>query len=140
MTTGKGGIIGVIIGVWILSKVEKAVRKRIPDVLDLIVTPCVSIWVVGTIYVFILMHVTGFVFYVLVKIVGVLIYSPNSVVSVISGYVLSAVFLPMILLGLYHGLIPIYAIQLQSLGGVMLPMGKPFITTFGIKEEYVANA
>lgn len=120
LTTGKGGIIGVIIGVWILSKVEKAVRKRIPDVLDLIVTPLVSICVVGTIYVFILMPVTGFVSDILVKILSVLIYSPNPVVSVISGYVLSAVFLPMVLLGLHHGLIPIYAIQLQSLGGVTL--------------------
>lgn len=120
LTTGKGGIIGVIIGVWILSKVEKAVRKRIPDVLDLIITPLVSICVVGTIYVFILMPVTGFVSDILVKILSVLIYSPNPVVSVISGYVLSAVFLPMVLLGLHHGLIPIYAIQLQSLGGVTL--------------------
>lgn len=120
LTTGKGGIIGVIIGVWILAKVEKAVRKRIPDVLDLIVTPLVSIFVVGVAYVFVLMPVTGFVSDILVKVLSLLIYSPNAVVSVISGYVLSALFLPMVLLGLHHGLIPIYAIQLESLGGVTL--------------------
>ncbi len=41
-------------------------------------------------------------------------------VSVISGYVLSALFLPMVLLGLHHGLIPIYAVQLEAMGGVTL--------------------
>jgi sucrose PTS system EIIBCA or EIIBC component len=42
LTTGKGGIIGVIVGVWILSKVEKFVRKNTPDELILIVTPFVT--------------------------------------------------------------------------------------------------
>ena len=30
---------------------------------------------------------------------------------------LSALFLPMVLLGLHHGLIPIYAVQLEAMGG-----------------------
>ena len=49
-----------------------------------------------------------------------LIHSSNPVVSVISGYVLAAVFLPLVLLGLHHGLIPISAIQLEQMGGVSL--------------------
>ncbi len=60
LTTGKGGIIGVIIGVWLLAQVERYVRKHVPDVLDLIVTPLVSILVVGSVYVFALMPLTGF--------------------------------------------------------------------------------
>ncbi len=120
LTTGKGGIIGVIIGVWILAKVENWVRKHIPDVLDLILTPLISLIVVGTVYVFILMPVTGFASDLLVKGLSVIINSTNPVVAVISGYVLAAVFLPMVLLGLHHGLIPIYAIQLEALGGVTL--------------------
>lgn len=120
LTTGKGGIIGVIIGVWILAKVETWVRKHIPDVLDLIVTPLISLIVVGTLYVFVLMPVTGFISDILVKALSVIINSPNPVVAVISGFVLAAVFLPMVLLGLHHGLIPIYAIQLEKLGGVSL--------------------
>ena len=35
LTTGKGGIIGVIMGVYILAKIEKAIRKRMPDVLEI---------------------------------------------------------------------------------------------------------
>lgn len=113
LTTGKGGIIGVILGVWILSKVEKAVRKVIPDVLDLIVTPLITLLVVGTIYILAIMPATGFVSDLLVKGLSVIINSPNPVVSIISGYVLAAVFLPMVLVGLHHGLIPIYSIQLE---------------------------
>ncbi|MCI9036763.1 MAG: PTS transporter subunit EIIC [Oscillospiraceae bacterium] len=120
LTTGKGGIIGVIIGVWILSKVEKALRKVIPDVLDLILTPLLSMIAVGVVYVFILMPVTGFLSDILVGALSLLINSSNPVVSIISGYVMSAVFLPMVLLGLHHGLIPIYAVQLETLGGVTL--------------------
>lgn len=120
LTTGKGGIIGVIVGVWILAKVEKAIRKSIPDVLDLVVTPFVSLLVSGVIFVFIIMPVAGFVSDGLVAALSVIINSTNPVVSVISGYLLSALFLPMVLLGLHHGLIPIYAVQLEQMGGVSL--------------------
>ncbi|WP_426350169.1 PTS transporter subunit EIIC [Alloiococcus sp. CFN-8] len=120
LTTGKGGIIGVIVGVWILSVVEKKVRKIVPDVLDLIVTPLVTLLIVAVVLVLVIMPVTGFLSDVLVDALSVLINSDNAIVSVISGYVLSAAFLPMVLLGLHHGLIPIYAIQLETLGGVTL--------------------
>lgn len=120
LTTGKGGIIGVIFGVWLLSKVEPWIRKRVPDVLDLIVTPFISLLIVAAVFVLLIMPVTGFLSDRLVAILSVLINSTNFVVSIISGYVLSAVFLPMVLLGLHHGLIPIYSIQLTELGGVSL--------------------
>ena len=120
LTTGKGGVIGVIFGVWILALVEKTVRKFVPDVLDLIVTPFVSLLVVAVLFVLVIMPATGFLSDWLVEALSVLINSSNPVVSVISGFVLSAVFLPMVLLGLHHGLIPIYAIQLEQMGGVSL--------------------
>lgn len=120
LTTGKGGIIGVILGVYILSKIEKFVRKHIPDVLDLIVTPFLSLLLTATVFVFAIMPATGYLSDILVRGLSVIINSSNPVVSVISGYVLAAVFLPMVLLGLHHGLIPIYAIQLEATGGVSL--------------------
>lgn len=120
LTTGKGGIIGVILGVWILSKVEKFIRKSVPDVLDLILTPFLSLLITSLVFVFVIMPVTGFISDLLVQGLSVIINSPNPVVSVISGYLLAALFLPMVLLGLHHGLIPIYAIQLEVMGGVSL--------------------
>ncbi len=120
LTTGKGGIIGVILGVFILAKIEKAIRKRIPDVLDLIVTPVLTLLITVAIFVFIIMPLSGVLSDWLVSGLSVIIGSENTVVSIISGYILAAAFLPMVLLGLHHGLIPIYAIQLEVLGGVSL--------------------
>lgn len=120
LTTGKGGIIGVIFGVYILSKIEKAVRKRVPDVLDLIVTPVITLLITVLLMAFVIMPLSGFASDFLVDALSVIIGSENMFVSVLSGYILAAVFLPMVLLGLHHGLIPIYAIQLEALGGVSL--------------------
>lgn len=120
LTTGKGGIVGVIIGVYLLSKIEKFVRKSVPDVLDLIITPIVTLLITALIFVFAIMPLSGIASDWLVSALSVIIGSDNMVVSVISGYILSALFLPMVLLGLHHGLIPIYAIQLEAFGGVSL--------------------
>lgn len=120
LTTGKGGIIGVIIGVWLLSKVEKGLRKVVPDMLDLILTPFISILVVGTVYVLVLMPITGWISDGLIWGLSFLIDSTNPIISIISGYVLAAIFLPMVLLGLHHGLVPMYAVQLEQLGKVTL--------------------
>lgn len=120
LTTGKGGIIGVIFGVFILAKIEKFVRSKVPDVLDLIVTPTVTLLVTVSLMAFVIMPISGVLSDWLVAGLGYFIGSDNTVISILSGYVLSAVFLPMVLLGLHHGLIPIYAIQLEVLGGVSL--------------------
>ena len=120
LTTGKGGIIGVIFGVWILSIVEKNIRKRVPDVLDLIITPFTSLQIAGIIFIFVIMPLAGFVSDGLVSILSIIINSTNPFIRIVSGFILSAIFLPMVLLGLHHGLIPIYAVQLEAMGGVSL--------------------
>ncbi|MDY4011256.1 MAG: PTS transporter subunit EIIC [Fusobacterium gastrosuis] len=120
LTTGKGGIIGVIFGVWVLAKVEKFLRKKVPDVLELVITPFLSMLITGMIFVFAIMPLAGYFSDGLVSVLTLIINSPIPAVRVISGFVLSALFLPMVLLGLHHGLIPIYAVQLSEMGGVSL--------------------
>lgn len=120
LTTGKGGIIGVIIGVWIMCIIERKIRKIVPDVLDLVITPFLTLLITGVLLVFVIMPIAGFLSDGLVSALSVIINSENDIVRIVSGYVLAAVFLPMVLLGLHHGLIPIYAIQLDKMGGVSL--------------------
>ena len=120
LRNGKGGIIGVIIGVWVLAKVEKWTRRHTPDVLDLIVTPLVSLVVTSCLMIFVVMPFSGILSDWLLAALNVIINSPNTAVQIVSGYVLAALFLPMVLLGLHHGLIPIYAVQLEQMGGVSL--------------------
>ena len=120
LTTGKGGIIGVVIGVWILAKIERGLRKVIPEILDLILTPMLALIATGVIFIFVIMPISGFLSDALISALDVIINSSNPIIQVISGFVLAAVFLPMVLFGLHHGLIAIYSVQLESIGGVTL--------------------
>lgn len=114
LITGKGGLIGVILGVWIMCKIEKWLHKHIPDTLDLIFVPILTLLASGIIFVFGIMPLAGVLSDGLVFVLKFLIESSNFVVRIISGYVLAAVFLPMVLLGLHHGLVPIYSVQLET--------------------------
>ena len=63
---------------------------------------------------------TGWISTLISAFLNLFINSANPIVSVITGYVLAALFLPLVLLGLHRGLVPIYAIQIESLGGTTL--------------------
>lgn len=117
---GRGGILSVIFGVFILAQIEKFLHKRIPDALDLIVTPTVTVFVTTIIMVFVVMPLTGWISDGLMIVLNFLIASSNPVLSVISGYILAALFLPLVLLGIHQALFPIYAIQLQQTGFITL--------------------
>ncbi|HBE85078.1 MAG TPA: PTS glucose transporter subunit IIB, partial [Lachnoclostridium sp.] len=73
-------------------------------------TGFLSILITGTLFVLVLMPAAGFLSDGLVWVLSLLVNSANPVVSVLSGYIMSAVFLPLVLLGLHHGLVPIYAV------------------------------
>ncbi len=120
LQTGRGGVLAVIGGVFILAQIEKFVRKHTPDVLDLIVTPTITILVTSLLLVFVIMPVTGWISDGLMFVLNFLINSSNPIISIISGYVLAALFLPLVLVGMHQALIPIYAIQLEQLGAITL--------------------
>lgn len=120
LATGAGGIIGVVVGVWILAKIERWVHKHMPDVLDVSFTPLVSMLIAVPLFVLVVMPVTGWISTLVSAFLNLFINSSNPVVSVIAGYILAATFLPLVLLGLHRGLVPIYAIQIEALGGTTL--------------------
>lgn len=120
LATGAGGIIGVIIGVWILAKIERWVHNHMPEVLDVSFTPLVSMLIAVPIFVLAVMPVTGWLSTLVSAFLNLFINSTNPIVSVVAGYVLAATFLPLVLLGLHRGLVPIYAIQIEALGGTTL--------------------
>ncbi|MDO4326815.1 MAG: PTS transporter subunit EIIC [bacterium] len=120
LATGAGGIIGVVIGVWILAKVEHWVHKHMPEVLDVSFTPLISMLISVPLFVLIVMPITGWLSTLISMFLNLFINSSNPVVSILTGYILAATFLPLVLLGLHRGLVPIYAIQIESLGGTTL--------------------
>lgn len=116
---GKGGIIGVIIGVAILAWIEKQLRKIIPDFLDTILTPMISLLIVGTLTIFAIMPFAGVVSDVIIKVFSFFIMSEGPM-AIIGGFILAASFLPLLMVGLHHGLIPFYMVQLTQFGSISL--------------------
>lgn len=157
LAAGQGGIIGVIFAVWLLSIVEKKLHKIVPDAVDIIVTPTLSLIAIGLIEIFLIMPLAGFISDGMVGGINWVL----SVGGAFSGFVLGTLFLPMVMFGLHQILTPIHVQMIDETGrtlllpilamagagqvgaalpvgilgigepliyGVTLPLGRPFIT------------
>lgn len=116
MAGGQGGIIGVIFAVYLLSLVEKSLRKVVPDSIDIIVTPTVSLLVIGLVTIFLIMPVAGAVS---TSLVGAITWVLN-VGGAFAGFVLGTLFLPMVMFGLHQILTPIHIEMIASQGMTLL--------------------
>ena len=117
---GKGGIIGVMLAVLLMSYIEKFIRKNTHDILDIIVVPILTILITGSILIFALMPFAGILTTGLMYIFDFFISSQFLGVRIVGGYILAATFLFLVVFGLHHALIPIYATQLKLSGEVTL--------------------
>ena len=120
LMAGKGGVLAVVIGVFLLVKVEHLVDRHMPDVLKVVGTPLITILVCTAFYVFAIMPAAGFLASWLCDGMEAVCMNENPVVRIIAGYVGAALFLPLVALGMHHGLVALYAIQLQAVGYVTL--------------------
>lgn len=120
LRSGRGGVLAVVLGAFILVKVEKWVRSWMPESLDIIFTPIVTLVICLIPYILIVMPVTGFISTALCWIVEKLCMSESLIVRIISGYVSTALFLPMVAMGMHHGLVALYSVQLEAFGYVTL--------------------
>lgn len=116
LSAGQGGIIGVIFAVWILSLVEKKLHQFIPDSIDIIVTPTISLLLIGVFTIFIVMPVAG-------VLSNSLVGSINWILNVggaFSGFALGVLFLPMVMFGLHQVLTPIHIEMINKTGSTLL--------------------
>lgn len=120
LQAGKGGILAVICGVFIMSHVERFIRRRMPANLDVVFTPLLTMFLCVIPHVLIVMPAVGLVSAGISWTIGEACVSNNVVVRAVVGYVASAVFLPLVACGMHHGMIALYTVQLQELGRVML--------------------
>ncbi|MEG0268004.1 MAG: PTS transporter subunit EIIC [Carnobacterium sp.] len=116
LVAGQGGIIGVVFAVFLLSIVEKALRKVIPDSLDVIITPTISLLVIGLITIFLIMPLAGVISS---SLVGAITWVLN-VGGAFSGFILGMGFLPMVMFGLHQVLTPIHIEMIASQGMTLL--------------------
>lgn len=120
LMAGKGGVLAVVVGVFIMSLVEKFIRKRMPANLDVIFTPLLTVIVCAIPYVLLIMPAFGYVSGGIAWLLGQACLSQNVIVRIVVGFVASAVFLPLVACGMHHGMIALYTVQLQQLGCVTL--------------------
>ena len=120
LRAGRGGVLAVILGVLLMAKVEKWVRSKMPDALDIVVSPLIIMFVCVIPYVFIIMPITGIISNLLVSVVGAVCMSESAVVRMVAGFLGSFLFLPLVAMGMHHGLVALYTVQLNTIGFVTL--------------------
>jgi len=120
LRAGRGGVLAVILGVLLLAKVEKWVRSKMPDALDIVVSPLVIMAVMVVPYVFVIMPITGIISNILVSVVGAVCMSENVLIRMVAGFLGSFLFLPLVAMGMHHGLVALYTVQLNTIGFVTL--------------------
>lgn len=116
LNAGQGGVIGVIFAVWLMSFLEKKLHKIVPDSIDIIVTPTLTLLVMGLATIFLIMPIAG-------VISDSLVGSLNWILEIggaFSGFVLGTLFLPMVMFGLHQVLTPIHLEMIEQTGSTLL--------------------
>lgn len=120
LRTGRGGVLAVIIGVWCLAFVEKRLRKHMPESLDIVFTPLLSLLICSIPYILLIMPAMGYVSSSICFVMEKGCMSSSPLIRMAVGYIATALFLPLVAMGMHHGLIAIYSVQLASQGYVTL--------------------
>lgn len=112
LSPGQGGVIGAILAAGLCASIERFLRGRIPDAIDILVTPTIALLVSGLATIYIFMFVAGEIAAGIgAGAVWLLKYS-----GVAAGFILGGLFLPLVMLGLHQALIPIHATLIEQLG------------------------
>ena len=120
LCSGKGGILAVIAGALLIAYVEKTIRSAVPESIDVVVTPLLTMLLCVIPYIIFIMPLFGYASGGIVWLFSRACLSQNIFIRAISGYIAAAMFLPMVATGMHHGLVALYSVQLQELGYVTL--------------------
>lgn len=129
-----GGVLGVILAAFLFSVIEKRLRKMVPASFDLFLVPFLTILIGTAITVAVIMPVAAII---MKGITFVLVDVALEQGGVIGGFLLSALFLPLVMLGLHQGLTPVHADLIASVGYTVL---LPILATAGAGQVGMALA
>ncbi|MFE2251616.1 PTS transporter subunit EIIC [Streptomyces lavendulae] len=119
LSPGQGGVLGALAAALLAVQVEKWCRKRVPEALDVLVTPTLTVLVSGLVTLFGLMFLAGSVS----TAIGTSATWLLSTGGALAGLVLGGLFLPLVMLGLHQALIPIHTTLIEQTGyTVLLPI------------------
>ncbi|MFC7306394.1 PTS transporter subunit EIIC [Streptomyces monticola] len=119
LSPGQGGVLGALGAAVLASYIEKWCRKWVPESLDVLVTPTLTVLISGLVTIFGLMFVAGEVSTAIGDFANWLLASGGAG----AGFVLGGLFLPLVMLGLHQALIPIHTTLIEQQGyTVLLPI------------------
>lgn len=113
---GRGGIIAVLLvtafGAWL----ELRLRKIIPAMLDLLLTPLFTILIAGFAALFILQPIGGIIASAIGDGVTIAIHEGGA----LTGFILGGLWLPIVMLGIHQAMTPIHVQLIQEYGVTLL--------------------
>ncbi|MFG2642430.1 PTS transporter subunit EIIC [Streptomyces sp. NPDC048370] len=119
LSPGQGGVLGALGAAVLAVYVEKWCRRWVPESLDVLVTPTLTVLVSGLVTIFGLMFVAGEISTAIGDFANWLLANAGTG----AGFVLGGLFLPLVMLGLHQALIPIHTTLIEQQGfTVLLPI------------------
>uniref|UniRef100_A0AAU3GT92 PTS transporter subunit EIIC n=1 Tax=Streptomyces sp. NBC_01401 TaxID=2903854 RepID=A0AAU3GT92_9ACTN len=119
LAPGQGGVLGALGAAVLAVYVEKWCRRWVPEALDVLVTPTLTVLISGLVTIFGLMYVAGEVS----SAIGTFADWLLSTGGAGAGFLLGGFFLPLVMLGLHQALIPIHTTLIEQQGfTVLLPI------------------
>ncbi|MGL5584391.1 MAG: PTS transporter subunit EIIC, partial [Plesiomonas sp.] len=109
---GRGGVIAVLLVVAFMCWVEKQLRQRLPESLELILNPLLTTLITASLAIVLLQPLGGYISDLIAHGASLAIDKGGLLV----GAILSGTFLPLVLSGLHQGLVPIHVELLQKYG------------------------
>ncbi|THA36326.1 PTS transporter subunit EIIC [Streptomyces sp. A1547] len=116
LSPGQGGVLGALAAACLAVQVEKLCRRWVPESVDALVTPTVTVLASGLVTIFGLMFLAGEVSTAIGSFATWLLASGGA----FAGLVLGGLFLPLVMLGLHQALIPIHTTLIEQTGHTAL--------------------
>lgn len=119
LTPGRGGLFAVMLAAWLMAVIEKRVRKFVPNAVDIIVTPLVTVLVVCLFTLIAVQPLAGWLSLGITSGIKAVL----DIGGAVAGAVLAGTFLPLVMVGLHHGLTPIHMEFINKIGSTpILPI------------------
>ena len=130
LVPGRGGLLGVLLVVWFMCTLEKSIRKWMPNSLDIIITPPLTLVVTGFATYFVLQPIGGYLSDAIVWFFNALTSLSSTfgaagsfwgyVIDAVAGAILAGTFLPIVMTGLHQGLSAIHTELIKQTGATAL--------------------
>ena len=104
LVPGRGGLIGIILVAWFMSQMEKQLRKFVPHVLDIVITPALALLLTGFATFYVLQPIGGILSEGIIDLFKAMLAWGGA----IAGFILAGTFLPVVMTGLHQGLLPVH--------------------------------